>query len=511
MRRLRRFVLAALSVALLVAVVASPSPAATTTGGNILTSDKAALDKTTGGWAGLSASVTRVSSPHQGGTGSLKVTATPTGPVNIGALSGSTKATLTPATPGTRYTGTAWVRGGTARQAESIVVFYDAAGSIITFAWGPLTTEVAGTFVKLTPAVGVAPLTAAYVATGVIIYAAQTSEVHYVDTASLTATSGTAAAITGPLRTSGNKILDATGRPVVLRGVHRFGLETTAAPKGLNDADIAQIKSWGANFVRLSLAEDLWLSTSCTYDASYASAVDNVVRWTTSRGMIALLDLHFATIAPCGTPGHRMMPDADALTFWSELAARYKANPLVAFDLYNEPHDVSDAVWRDGGTVTDGATTYEAVGMQQLYDVVRSAGATNLVFATGNAWGNTFPSVPLTGTNIVYAAHAYRCPQLDLADCSAVNATDPSLILNNWVTPSATYPVMVTEFGWPDHNDGTYIGNVIAYAEAHGWGWSAFAWDASNGPFALVASVGTPLAQPTPSGMVVLTRLAKNA
>jgi hypothetical protein len=78
--------------------------------------------------------------------------------------------------------------------------------------------------------------------------------------------------------------------------------------------------------------------------------------------------------------------------------------------------------------------------------------------------------------------------------------------------PSWSYPVMVTEFGWPDQNDGRYIANVISYAEAHGWGWDVFAWDGTTtGQFNLLAEVGPGTNyEPTPSGMPVMSGFIGN-
>ena len=79
------------------------------------------------------------------------------------------------------------------------------------------------------------------------------------------------------------------------------------------------------------------------------------------------------------------MPDRNSLAFWKEVAAAYKNHPAVIFDLYNEPHDVSWDVWRNGGKVTEKdegrpeASEFEAVGMQALLDAVRATGAKNVV------------------------------------------------------------------------------------------------------------------------------------
>ena len=77
--------------------------------------------------------------------------------------------------------------------------------------------------------------------------------------------------------------------------------------------------------------------------------------------------------------------------------------------------------------------------MQQLYNIVRGTGATNLIFASGVNWAESFPSTaPLTGTrNLIYAAHAYTCPT-GLPSTGATCTTgpdgtiyDPSRLLGN--------------------------------------------------------------------------------
>jgi hypothetical protein len=74
---------------------------------------------------------------------------------------------------------------------------------------------------------------------------------------------------------------------------------------------------------------------------------------------------------------------------------------------------------------------------------------------------------------------------------------------------SASQPVVVTEFGWPSSYDGTYLANVIAFAGAHGWGWSAFAWQQENwGGFVLANWLGDGTAEPNPSGDPVLLALS---
>jgi hypothetical protein len=70
---------------------------------------------------------------------------------------------------------------------------------------------------------------------------------------------------------------------------------------------------------------------------------------------------------------------------------------------------------------------------------------------------------------------------------------------------------MVTEFGWPDRRDGTYLDRVIRYAEQHQWaGWSGWAFDGTTrNAFDLVrdARSGT---EPTPTGMALVSGFVRN-
>jgi hypothetical protein len=321
--------------------------------------------------------------------------------------------------------------------------------------------------------------------------------------------------VAGPLHTSGNRILDETGAPVTLRGAVLNGLENDPSAPQVTQQAVLEARAWGANFVRVPLGEQFWLPTNCDYSPSYESTVNQVVNWITSLGMLALLDLDYNTVGGClaGAP-HNMADAAQSLPFWSAVASKYASNPLVAFDLYNEPHNISDQVWLGGGVTTDYYLpwqTYQAAGMQQLYNAVRSTGAQNLVFVSGNVWASTVPSTLVNGTNIVYAAHAYTCPNAAPPSCSNSAPYDPAPLLDHWVGASASVPVVVTEFGWPAQNDGAYNANVISFAQSEGWGWAAYAFQDTqqSSNWDLTARwVNSQTAEPAPSGMPVLAALA---
>jgi hypothetical protein len=486
--------------------------AATTAPGNLLSGAAATFDGGLAGWAcSRNCAVQVVSTPVQSGTGALQIHQLSATGTDEWVMSGTSPSTYIPAKPGVVYSGGgSFAAGGPGRPLAPVLGFYDASGNLVASTFGPAVTD-GPVWTSTSTVTGLAPTNAASLALGFVLGGAAEGEDHFLDNAYVTARPGAAPAVLGPLHTAGNQILDSSGHRVVLRGLTRTGTQAGSSTFP-SDAEIAAAKAWGANFIRVPLGEQLWLNT-CPMglpsdDPTYPSRVDNEVGDITSRGMLALLDLHFNVISPCGRGNaHRMADASYSLPFWRQVARRYANNPLVAFDLYNEPHDISDAVWLNGGFVQEGLTWYNAAGMRQLYDAVRQQGANNLVFITGPVWGARPPWVPVAGFNTVNAAHIYTCGTLPPPACGYPNATDPSPILNQWLQFKSTGPIMVTEFGWPDANDGTYNANVIAFAERQGWGWAVFAWDGStDGRFDLLLdNAGF---EPSLAGQPVLAGLA---
>jgi endoglucanase len=339
------------------------------------------------------------------------------------------------------------------------------------------------------------------------------------------------AAITGPLHTTGNRIFGSNGLEVRLRGVNTGSLNWYPYIDIGDTADTTNtsfnaMRGWGTNAVRIPLGEQYWFqSQNCRYPispAAYQNNVATVVDRITSRGMVAVLTLTWNTKFNTGTCNAGQQPMADApraLNFWSDVANRFKDNPLVVFDLYNEPHDIQWSQWRNGGWILDMSGAWRVAGMQQMYNSVRSTGATNLVFVTGNRWGNLPPddSYLLDGYNIVYTAHYYTCPP-DAADqglckpdywdsAPASDPAPPGRRLDAWTPLSLERPVAVTEFGWPEPDDGTYNQRAIAWAESRGVSWFGFTWNPDK-PFGLITDNTT--FNPTPVGVPVKNGVALN-
>jgi hypothetical protein len=503
--------------------VGTATASATPESPNLLVGDHGSFDLSSGGWVGANASLARVSSPTQAGTGALAMTASTAG--TAGAISGNGSTTWTPASPGQVYTGSAWAEAAsTGRSVDAVLGFISSTGTTTNAVWGQVSSDTTTGWTQTAPVVGIAPPGTAYVELSVNVYSAGQSEIHYVDSASLTTHAVVSNAVAGPLHTSGNAIDDANNAPLRLRGTTTEWLDWNSSiwpGTPLDDNSIAHMKQWGINVVRVALSENYWNTNDCLFAPSYAATVDQVVQSITSRGMVALLDLHHSTrqSGTCAPTAQQKMADAPgAINFWSSVAARYQSNPLVAFDLYNEPNNVTWSQWLNGGTLNDSdGVTWQAAGMQQLYDAVRNAGARNLVFASGNGWATTPPpgTSLVAGYNIVYAAHYYTCGGVQAPPgCTTLdpyNPAPPGQGLDAWSPLATSQPMMVTEFGWPDPGSGTYTQNVINWAESKGIGWTPFVW-ASGGSTGTTSAfdilADNSVFEPAASGMPVLAGLA---
>lgn len=264
----------------------------------------------------------------------------------------------------------------------------------------------------------------------------------------------------------GNTIYDASNQPHVLHGMARPSMEWSAAGEHIGSADFQIMKSWGARIVRLALNQDYWLSGAAKHNGAYQGNIDQAVQQARSLGLDVILDLHWSDKGDLqnGNPGQQRMADQNSITFWSEVASKYKGDGRVLFELYNEPHDVPWDVWQSGGNSGDG---FNAVGMQQLYDAVRATGAENLVFIGGLDFAFDLSGVPahrVQGYNIVYASHPY-----DYAN------KQPASWDKAWGFLAATDPVALTEFGSFNCSTG-YYSQLIQAADAKKVSWTAWAW-----------------------------------
>lgn len=298
-------------------------------------------------------------------------------------------------------------------------------------------------------------------------------------TALLLAAANAAADPALALRVQGNRLVDAKGQAVRLRGASYSGFEFAAIqgwspsdPSGAQAGhpggpDWAAMRTWRANAVRLPLNEASWLGYRCT-DATgvarnpdpggnYRAAVKAQVAQANAAGLYVILDLHWAAPAASCPMLQTQMADADhAIAFWQSVAGEFKNAPAVAFELYNEPYldglSMLDSPWHAltrGGTLryysaagANGAqrrveSSWRSAGMQAMVEAVRGAGAANVVLVGGLAycndlsgWLENMPADPLG--QLAAAWHPY--PPVQFVRSAAVAAAGQGYAVGDTIT-----------------------------------------------------------------------------
>ena len=316
------------------------------------------------------------------------------------------------------------------------------------------------------------------------------------------------------LHTEGNRVLNPQQTPVRLYGVNIASLEWTNGGDHVSQSVNVAIDDWKVNLIRLPLAQDRWFGRMTNQPdggLAYRAIVDHVVDACAAKRVYVDLDLHWSDcgvwVNEGGRLGQHMMPDRHSTEFWQDVATRYRNHPNVIFGLYNEPHDVSWTVWREGGTITEKPgrrdrdrtpVTYESVGMQQLYDTVRATGARNLVTISGIDWGYDLSGVlqgyAIKGVDLVYETHPYPFKR-DWDRCFGEVCRQ--------------YPVFIGEWGAGGNTNGLAYGRrLVEYARDHDVPmWTAWCFHTAAGP-TLLRNWSY---EPTAFGAFVKATLAKEA
>ena len=324
----------------------------------------------------------------------------------------------------------------------------------------------------------------------------------------------------------GNQLKDArTGQVWTPYGASWPGLEYSCVQgwrPQLPDKSMTTAASWGMNVVRLPLNQDCWLGVdgAPTVDdaAAYQSRVKAWVKAANDAGMAVILDLHWS--APAGTRavgGQWPMADNQSADFWTSVAAAFKDNPSVMFELFNEPYSrtgnpLTWVCWRDGGddcrmpNVQENApltgATYAVTGMATLVRAVRAAGARQPILLGGLNYSNDLSRwlvhKPDDG-QLVAAWHNYKGQ-----GCSATTCW------NNQIAPvAAAVPVVITEIGY-ESGSPDYFEDAMTWADSKGIGYLPWAWwnqaEVTQKDYALYS--GNDYA-PTQEGLVFKNHLAR--
>jgi endoglucanase len=284
-----------------------------------------------------------------------------------------------------------------------------------------------------------------------------------------------------PLSTTGARIVDKTGTPVLLRGVNWFGMETAIhVPYGLLYRDykqmLAQIKSLGYNVIRLPYSVQA-LSSSNISEVNFSlgsntdlqgktplEVMDLIVQEAGRQGLMILLDSH-------RLDDNRIpelwygdgFSEADWIATWTALANRYKNQPnVIGADLKNEPH--GQASWGTGNQATDWRLAAERAG-----NAIQAINPNWLIVVEGveknvqggqqlfHWWGGNLEGVknyPVrlnVPKKLVYSPHEYGAGVFNQPWFS--DPTFPNNLLTRWeigfnyIATQGIAPIWIGEFG----------------------------------------------------------------
>jgi endoglucanase len=189
----------------------------------------------------------------------------------------------------------------------------------------------------------------------------------------------------GQLSVKGAELLDASGKPAVLRGLS-FGWDNWW-PQYYNASVVHWLwEDWCVDVVRLAMGiepDGAYLKSPASSRARIEAAVEGAIQ----TGVYVIIDWH----------AHDLHP-AEAVAFFSEMAAKYGDKPNVIYEVFNEPE--KDETWPQ---VKEYATA--------VIQAIREHDPDNLVIVGSPEWDqriDTVASDPLQGqSNVLYSVHFY--------------------------------------------------------------------------------------------------------
>ena len=322
----------------------------------------------------------------------------------------------------------------------------------------------------------------------------------------------TPASADGYLHADGKRIVDGSGKPVILRGmglggwmlqegymlqlgklgqqhvirgkiVELVGEQRAAAfykawlDNHTTQADLEAMGQWGFNSVRLPIHFDLLtlpvdqepVVGVDTWHEDGFRRIDDLLAWSKANGIYLILDLH---AAPGGQGNDLAISDRDpakpslwdspenqrkTIALWRKLAARYVKDPWIGgYDLINEPN------W---SFATPGNGCDEKINgpvrdlQMRITKAIREVDDKHLVIVEGNCWGNNYAGVlPRWDDNMALSFHKYW----------NVNTPDSIAAILKLRDDNAM-PVWLGESG---ENSNVWFADSIRLVEGEGIGWA---------------------------------------
>lgn len=235
----------------------------------------------------------------------------------------------------------------------------------------------------------------------------------------------------GRLQMEGTQLEDQHGNPVMLRGMSMFWSQWSQAYYNGNVVDWL-VKDWKINLIRAAMGVNGTSSGYLANPAAEMARVDTIVTGAVRNGIYVIIDWH---------DHDANQHTAQAKTFFSTMAKKYKDVPNVIWEVWNEPLDTVS--W------TEDIKPYA----EAVIPEIRKHDSDNLIIVGTRAWSQRVDEVighTIPDPNIAYTFHFY----VGTHGAWLRGIGDQAL--------AAGIPLFVTEWGIWDQGyiDGDYTQNV---------------------------------------------------
>lgn len=235
------------------------------------------------------------------------------------------------------------------------------------------------------------------------------------------------------ITTQGSKVLFG-GQPGSIAGVSLFWSNTGEGEKFYTTAVVEKLKNdWGAKLIRAAMAVDDSFSIAGYLDNPQYNLqrVTHVADAAIANNMYVIIDWHTHNAEE---------HEADAITFFEEMARKYKDNPNVIYEIYNEP-DCIIGISGIGNCMYSDRTQWPIIKAyaERVIDAIRAIDPDNLIIVGTPFYSQDVDAASedpiLNEINIAYTLHFYAASHKQNIRSKAVTA------LRNGI------PLFVTEWG----------------------------------------------------------------
>lgn len=200
--------------------------------------------------------------------------------------------------------------------------------------------------------------------------------------------------VNGRLHVEGTALVDASGKPVQLRGVSTHGL--TWYPEFVSEKLFRQIsEDWNCNFIRLAMYSEIYCSKEGKEES--LSLMRKGIEAAIDADQYVLVDWH---ILNDNDPNQHI---DEAIFFFGMIASEYADKPNLIFEICNEPN--GETTWVD---VKKYAEQVIPVIREHIPEAVIVVGTTEYDRNLGEPYMQ-----PLSFDNVMYVLHFYAASHRD--------------------------------------------------------------------------------------------------